>query len=73
MDNHTEALAFAMSIISSAKAKKNPEELGVPANILALAHLYAGEALIYLDRISEATTYLDPKLVPNDVSFLDPR
>ena len=36
---------------------------GVPAGHRVLARLYAGEALILLDRISEAVAYLDPHKV----------
>ena len=40
---------------------------GIPAGYQVLARLYCGEALVYLDRISEAIAHLDPRNVQDVV------
>ena len=64
LDNPVGAYQYATRLLNS------PQQNGVPAGHRVLARLYSGEALILLDRISEAVEQLDP-LTVQDVSLED--
>ena len=59
LDNPTGAFGYATQLLDLGG--------GVPAGHRVLGRLYAGEALILLDRISEAVAYLDPHKVSNTI------
>ncbi len=70
LDSHSEALRFAKEVLdmqgkgsSSTSAGDSPSSSSsqqqhpiLPAGVVSLARLYAGESLVFLDRISEVIT-----------------
>ncbi len=62
LENHAEALNFAEEVLGLS--------LTPPDGVVALAKLYAAEALVFLDKISQALELLDPNSI-KDVSFED--
>jgi CCR4-NOT transcription complex subunit 10 len=69
LDNPTVAYRHSKRLLDLAN---NSNGSSVPAGHKVLGRLYCGEALVLLDRISEAADYLDP-LTVQDVSFEDAR
>lgn len=58
------ALHYSMSLLSS-----SPQ---LPGGLKYLGHTYAAEALVYLDRVSEALQHLNPDSVNNISISLPP-
>ena len=64
LDDHTSALAYAKDLLTMQKNNLT----NIPSGYITLARLYAGEALLHLDHISEAIRIFDPKDI-QDFSF----
>jgi hypothetical protein len=54
------ALENAENILSFESQSTNGSSFGIPTGYKMLAHIYAADALIQLDRISEAIAHVDP-------------
>jgi len=68
LDSHAEALRHAREVIDVAASSTSN---AVPQGMVTLAKAYAGEALTFLDRISEAAELLDPRALPPDCTSMD--
>lgn len=68
LDDHVNAAESAEEVLRMASCS---DSSAIPSGYVILARLYCAEALIYLDRISDAISVLDPRVIAevSDASF----